>query len=212
MAEFAKAPNSCELNKQINRGWAAQVKPKGTGPENWRFVRGANTINPVVTTNGVDATDLDSDGWESEMDTSRSLDIELTHTYVRVGDTDQLSPDQQLLKITGEAIGAEAQLDVRVWRTDTDEGWETTVNNRYTPAGGEANGLRQATANMKSVCAPTRIHSVLKGAEREASVPFTDEELKALLRLDPADTSTGPNVSPAAGTVDDTADPADSTP
>lgn len=183
---FAKAPNSCELNKQLNRGWVAQVKPKGTGPENWRFVRGATTINPVVTTNGVDATDLDSDGWESEMDTSRSLDIEITHQYVRQGDTDVLSPDQELLRYTGESLGAEGQLDVRVWRTDTDEGWEATFNNRYAPAGGEANGIREATANLKSSCAPTRIHSVEEGAERQDSVPFTDEELRARLRITPA--------------------------
>lgn len=183
---FAKAPNSCELNKQLNRGWVAQVKPKGTGPENWRFVRGATTINPVVTTNGVDATDLDSDGWESEIDTSRSLDIEITHQYVRQGDTDVLSPDQELLRYTGESLGAEGQLDVRVWRTDTDEGWEATFNNRYAPAGGEANGIREATANLKSSCAPTRIHSVEEGAERQDSVPFTDEELRARLRITPA--------------------------
>lgn len=183
---FAKAPNSCELNKQLNRGWVAQVKPKGTGPENWRFVRGATTINPVVTTNGVDATDLDSDGWESEIDTSRSLDIEITHQYVRQGDTDVLSPDQELLRYTGESLGAEGQLDVRVWRTDTDEGWEATFNNRYAPAGGAANGIREATANLKSSCAPTRIHSVEEGAERQDSVPFTDEELRARLRITPA--------------------------
>lgn len=196
---FAKAPNSCELNKQLNRGWVAQVKPKGTGPENWRFVRGATTINPVVTTNGVDATDLDSDGWESEIDTSRSLDIEITHQYVRQGDTDVLSPDQELLRYTGESLGAEGQLDVRVWRTDTDEGWEATFNNRYAPAGGEANGIREATANLKSSCAPTRIHSVEEGAERKASVPFTDEELRARLRITPApDTEADTEGEPAA--------------
>lgn len=196
---FAKAPNSCELNKQLNRGWVAQVKPKGTGPENWRFVRGATTINPVVTTNGVDATDLDSDGWESEIDTSRSLDIEITHQYVRQGDTDVLSPDQELLRYTGESLGAEGQLDVRVWRTDTDEGWEATFNNRYAPAGGEANGIREATANLKSSCAPTRIHSVEEGAERQDSVPFTDEELRARLRITPvADTEADTEGEPAA--------------
>ena len=183
---FAKAPNSCELNKQLNRGWAAQVKPKGTGPENWRFVRGATTINPVVTKNNVDATDLDSDGWESEIGTSRSLDIEITHQYVRQGDTDVLFPDQELLRYTGESLGSEGQLDVRVWRTDTDEGWEATFNNSYAPAGGDANGIREATANLKSSCAPTRIHSVEEGAERQDSVPFTDEELRARLRITPA--------------------------
>lgn len=186
MAKFAKAPNSCELNKMLNRGWVAQVKPKGTGPENYRFVRGATSINPVVTKNSVDSTDLDSDGWESETGTSRSLDVEIVHQYVRQGDTDVLSPDQELLRYTGESLGAEGQLDMRCWRTDVDEGWESTFSNNYAPAGGDANGIREATANLKSVCAPTRIHSVEEGAERKESVPFTDEELKARLRITPA--------------------------
>lgn len=186
MAKFAKAPNSCELNKMLNRGWVAQVKPKGTGPENYRFVRGATSINPVVTKNSVDSTDLDSDGWESETGTSRSLDVEIVHQYVRQGDTDVLSPDQELLRYTGESLGAEGQLDMRCWRTDVDEGWESTFSNNYAPAGGDANGIREATANLKSVCAPTRIHSVEEGAERKESVPFTDEELQARLRITPA--------------------------
>lgn len=186
MAKFAKAPNSCELNKMLNRGWVAQVKPKGTGPENYRFVRGATTINPVVTKDSVDATDLDSDGWESETGTSRSLDVEIVHQYVRQGDTDVLSPDQELLRYTGESLGVEEQLDMRCWRTDVDEGWESTFSNNYAPAGGDANGIREATANLKSVCAPTRIHSVLEGEERQASKPFTDEELRARLRITPA--------------------------
>ena len=191
MAKFAKAPNSCELNKMLNRGWVAQVKPKGTGPENYRFVRGATSINPVVTKNSVDATDLDSDGWESELGTSRSLDVEIVHQYVRQGDTDVLSPDQELLRYTGESLGAEGQLDMRCWRTDVDEGWEATFNNSYAPAGGDANGIREATANLKSSCAPTRIHSVEEGAERKESVPFTDEELKARLRIKDTPGTTG---------------------
>ena len=30
--KFATAPNSCELNKQLNRNWALQVKPVGADP------------------------------------------------------------------------------------------------------------------------------------------------------------------------------------
>ena len=198
MAKFAKAPNSCELHKMLNRGWVAQVKPKGTGPENYRFVRGATSINPVVTKNSVDSTDLDSDGWESETGTSRSLDVEIVHQYVRQGDTDVLSPDQELLRYTGESLGAEGQLDMRCWRTDVDEGWESTFSNNYAPAGGDANGIREATANLKSVCAPTRIHSVEEGAERKESVPFTDEELKARLRIKDTPDTGGGTANPAA--------------
>lgn len=178
MPEFATAPNSCELNKQLNRGWAGQVKPKGTGPENWVFLRGATSIAPVVTKSGQDATDLDSNGWESTLDTSRKLEITIEHQYVRQGTLDLLTPDQELLRFTGEELGAEGQLDVRVWRTDTDEGWEATVNNNYAPGSGDANGIRTGTATLTASCEPTRIHSVLKGEEKKDSVPMEASEIR----------------------------------
>lgn len=178
MATFAKAPNSCELNRQINRGWAMQVKPVGTDPSEYRWVRGATNIAPNITTNSVDSTDLDSDGWEGQLKTSRNLTIQVDFNFARQGDTDLLDPAQTLLKYTGMELGGEGTIDARVWRTDTDEGWEGTFNNEFSTDGGDANGLRTGSASLQSVCAPTEIHSVEEGAEKKESKPVTKEERK----------------------------------
>lgn len=179
--KFASAPNSCELNKQLNRGWALQIKPVGADPLEYKFVRGLTSLSPNIETNEVDATDLDSNGWSSDMKTSRSLTVSAEGQYARKGDLDLLTEDQQLLKITGEEIGADGKIDFRVWRTDVDEGWEGTATNKFTSGSGGANDLRTFTSDLKSSCEPTRIHSVEKGAEHEASVPFDEAELKKII-------------------------------
>lgn len=178
MAAFAKAPNSCELNRQLNRGWNIQIKPTGTDPSEYRFLPGATNLAVNVTTNSVDSTDLDSDGWEGKTKTSRALEIKVDFNFARVGFTDLLEPAQALLKYTGMELGADGTVDARVWRSDTDEGWEATFNNEFSTDGGEANGLRTGTATLQSVCAPTEIHSVEEGKEKEASKPVTEEERK----------------------------------
>lgn len=189
--KFASAPNSCELNKQLNRGWALQIKPVGADPSEYKFVRGLTSLSPNIETNEVDATDLDSNGWSSDVKTSRSLTVSAEGQYARKGDLDLLTEDQQLLKITGEEIGADGKVDFRTWRTDVDEGWEGTATNKFTSGSGGANDLRTFTADLKSSCEPTRIHSVEKGAEKKASVPFDEAELKKIIY--PAGSTSGGN-------------------
>lgn len=179
---FAKAPNSCELNKLLNRNWSVQIKPVGTDPANYKFVRGLTSVSVSTEKNAVDASDNDSEGWQAQEATSRTFKVSLEGQYAQKGQLPLLTEDQLLLKLTGEELGANGKVDVRVWRTDIDEGWESTVTNMFTSGGGAANDLRTFTAELQSVCAPTRIHSVEEGGEREASKPIDEEEAFAILR------------------------------
>ena len=182
IAKYATAPNSCELNKQLNRGWALQVKPVGADPAEYKFVRGVTSLSPNIETNTVDASDIDSNGWTSEEKTSRSHTVSVEGQYARKGDLDLLTEDQQLLKVTGEELGADGKVDFRTWRTDIDEGWEGTATNSFTSGSGGANDMRTFTSDLKSSCEPTRIHSVKKGEEKEASVPIDEDELRKIIR------------------------------
>lgn len=179
--KFATAPNSCELNKQLNRNWALQVKPVGADPAEYKFVRGVTSLSPNIETSTVDASDIDSNGWTSEEKTSRSLTVSVEGQFARKGDLDLLTEDQQLLKMTGEELGADGKVDFRVWRTDIDEGWEGTATNSFTSGSGGANDLRTFTSDLKSSCEPTRIHSVAKGGERKESEPVDVEELLSVI-------------------------------
>ena len=198
IAKYATAPNSCELNKQLNRGWALQVKPVGADPAEYKFVRGVTSLSPNIETSTVDASDIDSNGWTSEEKTSRSLTISVEGQYARKGDLDLLTEDQQLLKVTGEELGADGKVDFRTWRTDIDEGWEGTATNSFTSGSGGANDLRTFNSDLKSSCEPTRIHSVEIGAEKKASVPIDEKELLAVLRPKGKAPSTGGESGAAA--------------
>lgn len=181
MAGFAKAPNSCELTKTLNRGWQVQVKQEGTESTEYRFVPGLQSVNVAVTKNTTDATDLNSDGWASEVGTSRSLDIQTVIQYVERGGLALLDPVQEMLRLRGESTGADERIDVRVWRDDVDQGWEGTFTVNFTENGGGGDELRTANANFKSLCAPTRIHSVEEGEEKKDSVPLSAGEFGVLL-------------------------------
>ncbi|PRQ11716.1 hypothetical protein C1Y63_04725 [Corynebacterium sp. 13CS0277] len=172
-ATVATAPGSCELNKLLNRNWALQIKKTGDGDSAWKFVRGLDTISVNIETSAVDASDLDSDGWESQVKTSRKLTVVCNGKFAVVRNAKELEPSQKLLYDTGIELGAEGQLDVRVWRTDgTDEGWEMTATNTFTTNDGGANDMRTFTANLQSSCAPRRIKPVLTDAVTKASVPY----------------------------------------
>lgn len=179
--KFATAPNSCELNKQLNRNCALQVKPVGADPAEYKFVRGVTSLSMNIETSTVDASDIDSNGWTSEEKVSRSLTVSVEGQFARKGDLDLLTEDQQLLKMTGEELGADGKVDFRVWRTDIDEGWEGTATNSFTSGSGGANDLRTFTSDLKSSCEPTRIHSVVKGGERKESEPVDVDELLSVI-------------------------------
>lgn len=180
--KFASAPNSCEIDKQINAAWAMQIKPVGADPSEYRYVRGLSSLSVAVAGNSVDASDLDSGDWDSQLKTTRSLTITAEGQYVYNPDLGILDPVIELLKISGEEIGARGKIDVRVWRTDADEGWETTANNDFASNSGARGELRTYTSTLGNSCAPTRIHSVKEGEHTKASVPIEAAEIDKILQ------------------------------
>lgn len=178
---IATMPNSCELRDALGRSWAVQVKPVGAGPEEYAFVPGLTSVNAAVSTSGTDSTTIDANGWTTETKTSRNLTVTLNGNYKVIDGVDALNAAQNLLKVSGEEIGADGQIDVRVWRTDIDEGWESTFNNAWEGGAGDATGLRAFTATLTSACEPTRIHSVQEDATNADSEPLDMDEYLSVL-------------------------------
>ena len=169
----ATAPGSCELNKMLNRDWAIQVKPVGSDPSAYLFLRGIDSVNAIIETSAVDASDIDSGGWESQEKTSRKLTVMVKGKFARTNQAVGVEPSQRLLRETGEGLGAHGKIDVRVWRTDGDiEGWEFTATNLFKTDEGDANALRAFSAELQSSCAPRKILPVMVGGETKTSVPL----------------------------------------
>ena len=181
MAEFATLPSSCELRDSLGRSWAVQVKPAGSDPDEYTFVAGLTSASADLSASGTDSTTLDMGGNTAETKTSRTLTVTLGGNYKVIDGLDDYHPSQKLLKVSGGELGADGAVDLRIWRTDVNEGWESTFNNAWEDAGNDATSLRSFTSTLTPTCAPTRIESVLKGSETEASVPVDMEDYLSVL-------------------------------
>lgn len=187
MAKFQLMPNGCELRDQLGRDWAIQVKPVGADANEWTFLRGVTDLQVNIETQDTDSTTIDMQGWTGTTKISRSLTITAEGKFVAIDGLPVLEKSQELLYVSGGELGADGTIDVRVWRTDIDEGWEVTATNGFTTGGG-ANELRTFTSTLTSSCAPTRIHSVEEGAFKQESKVVDMDEYLAVLR--PGNTNT----------------------
>lgn len=200
MAEFQTMPNSCELRDQLGRDWAIQVKPVGAAASEYTYLKGITSLQVNIETTDTDSTTIDMQGWTGTTKISRALTIVAEGKFVAIDGQPILERSQELLKVSGEELGAAGTIDVRVWRTDVDEGWEVTATNAFSTAGG--NELRTFTSTLKSNCAPVRIHSVATGSGQEESERI---DMDAYLKvLEPRgagseDHSVVPELGPSAG-------------
>ena len=186
--KYAALPNSCNLDSYHNKGWVLQAKPVGADASEYAFVQGLTSLTVTTPGQTADATDLASGHWTYEETVSRTLQISGEAKYSMDGDVEILLPVQRLLKYAGSEVGKFNKVDVRAWRNDIDEGWESTVRVEWndTDSGME---FRKAGIELQNTCAPTRIHSVEHGSEREASKPVERDEI--LKVLSPAGASDG---------------------
>lgn len=179
---IATAPNSCSYRDQLGRDWVIQLKPVGAAPEEYQFLMGLTSLAVNIETSAVDSTTIDANGWSGETKTGRSLTVQADGKFVVDRNLPVLPEVQQLLKVTGEELGGDGQVDIRVWRTDVSEGWEYTATNNYSTSGGDATGLRTFSAGLKSSCEPIRIESVTEGQEKAESVPVDMTEYLAITK------------------------------
>lgn len=190
-------PNGCELRDQLGRDWAIQVKPTGSADDKWDFLRGVTNLEVNIETQDTDSTTIDMQGWTGTTKVSRALTITAEGKFVHLDGLNVMEKTQELLYKAGISLGGQGTADVRVWRTDIDEGWEVAGTVGFTTAGG-ANELRTFTATITSNCAPKPIHSVKDGESKKASNVIDDKEFLAV--LNPTGSAGGPSrVTPAGG-------------
>lgn len=190
-------PNGCELRDQLGRDWAIQVKPTGSADDKWDFLRGVTNLEVNIETQDTDSTTIDMQGWTGTTKVSRALTITAEGKFVHLDGLNVMEKTQELLYKAGISLGGQGTADVRVWRTDIDEGWEVAGTVGFTTAGG-ANELRTFTATITSNCAPKPIHSVKDGESKKASNVIDDKEFLAVLNPT-GSTGTPSRVTPAGG-------------
>jgi predicted secreted protein len=138
------------LKKRLTRRWKLQVN---TGTEEspvYTDVLGISSITLNIEANEVDVSDFDSEGWSDSLTTFRSWSIAVQgfDGYTGTSGAPVEDPGQAYLKTKGLLTGDDAYVGVRLYRTDTNKGYEGRATANYTNVGGEVKGAEPFNCNL----------------------------------------------------------------
>ena len=139
----AVAPSSHDLASTLARDWAFQVDTTdGSVTPNWVFVRGLSQFAPVTNLVMQDDSDIDNEGYQSQIPTA--------------------DPGQAHLRAKGEETGFENMATVRFWRTDGVQSgaYEALVSVQFEPQAGGNEDLDSFTITMMTRGKPIAITPV----------------------------------------------------
>jgi len=131
------------VKKQLSRHWRLEVDTGDEGTPNWAIVRGLSELSLTIDPTEVDVTDLDSDGWGDSITAARKWQITAQGYagYTGPDDTPVDDPGQAYLRTKGVLTGEAAKVRVRLYRTDTNKGYEGVASVNWQGAGGQASGV-----------------------------------------------------------------------
>ena len=120
------------IKKRIARFNRLLVNVGSEDVPSYVVVKGLSKIEMPITQTEVDVSDFDSGGWDDSATTHRgwSVNIEGFDGYTGPDNAQIDDPGQAHLKAKGLLTGPEAYTQVRMYRTDTNKGYEgrVTVN------------------------------------------------------------------------------------
>lgn len=165
-------PEHKNLATTLARDNALQVR--NLGDTEWTFVRGLRQLNPKFTGEMQDDSDIDGEGFGSNISTGQSYTIALDG--LRKGELDGENftedPGQRIIRLAGTQTGFNNIIEGRNWRTDgTGEAYEAEFSVEYSTSDGDRVALDAWTATLTSRGKPQRIDIPADGAAE--SVPFT---------------------------------------
>lgn len=156
----AKAPASFDLASTLARDWALQVKnAKGE----WVFVRGLSKFAPKTTPTMKDDSDIDSEGYKSQIATAlqQTFEGEGYRKGTVAGETFKQDEGQAALRAVGRKMGLGNVIKARCWRTDgVNEGYEGHFSVEWVDNDGGNEDLDQFSFTMMSRGKPKTIKPV----------------------------------------------------
>ncbi|QMV84095.1 hypothetical protein HW450_06780 [Corynebacterium hindlerae] len=153
----ARPGYSGDLNSTLARENALQVKnKKGT----WVFVRGLSKIAPKFEGSMQDDTDIDGEGYGSQISTGLKYTIAVEGKRKGKTAKGKFTQDegQLILRDAGRGMGFDNVIEARTWRTDgVDEAFEAAFTVEYADGEGGIEDLDTFTATLMSRGKPKRI-------------------------------------------------------
>lgn len=172
----AQAPETGGLNSTLARDWALQVNTGTESQANWIFVRGLSQFSPQTTVTMQDDSDIDSQGYKSQVATAIELTFqgEGKRKGQKDGDKFAQDPGQAALRAKGRSMGLNNTIPARCWRTDgVQEAYEAVFSVQWEDQAGGNEDLDSFTFTMMSRGKPKEINPVTD--PEGASVPVGEE-------------------------------------
>lgn len=159
----AKAPASFDLASTLARDWAVQVNTGTADTPEWVYVRGLSQFAPQTTPNMQDDSDIDSEGYTSQIATT----IEMTFAGEgrRKGEKAEgifnQDPGQSFLRAAGRRMGQDNIVHARCWRTDgVQEGYDSRFSVSWEDTAGANADLDAFSFTLMSRGKPMEIQPV----------------------------------------------------
>lgn len=155
-----KPPNSASLFTFRAAQWATQVN---TGTEEspvWAWLRGLSKFEPVQDPTLQDDSDIDSEGYKSELVTAQKLNINAEGMVKGEKSLSTVTPDPgtAFLRAKGKQIGYDNIVQIRYWRTDDlPEAFSHFFAVKWTDVGGSNEDLQKFTATLSGRGKPEAI-------------------------------------------------------
>lgn len=140
--------------------WAVQVNTGTNETPTWTWWRGISRFQPTQNPTLQDDTDIDSDGFKSQMVTATSDDITVEGLIkgTKAASTITVDPGAAFVRAKRFEVGEDNVIQLRYWRTD-DLDPQSTINSyavSWQDQGGTNEELQRFTATLTGRGKPVR--------------------------------------------------------
>lgn len=155
-----KPPNSSSLFTFRAAEWAVQINIGTFGSPVWAFLRGLSKFEPQNDPTMQDDSDIDSDGYKSELVTAQKLNVNFEGLLKgeKPGSTVIPDPGMAFMRAKGKEKGYDNIVELRYWRTDdVDEAFSHRFALKFTDVGGSNEDLQKVSGTLSGRGKPTPI-------------------------------------------------------
>ena len=133
----------------LARRWRLDVNIGTVAVPNWTLVPGVTEFQPTMPPNIEDASSYDSDGWQENVKTGQSWEVDVTFNRKINDQTEVYNVAHEKLRTVAFASGSASEVGVRWYdRNGLPEAYQGVALVTWEPQGGEYTALDQISVTL----------------------------------------------------------------